>query len=380
MYDLELGQDLATLQNRSSRSTASSSDMINSRKNHNILDQFLGFSMAPGIGVGDGLDYGGVGRGEVIAFTPSQLCQIDLRQFPNRHIERLMFTHTTLPLEQKCLYNGYPFLDYVSHQRLVFTSGTWIIPLKESVKVFQSEHQEKQGHRKNNASKEQRHHNPQLEQITRTPSSKKPSTEGFISILALPCGDLICLGSSSGYVHCFERRKGNMLLNWKAHSKAVIAIKPYHKRHFIVTVSRDRTALLWDLRTTPPKKLSTISGLPKSGSGMNSQTVILQQFDLTNDDSNAFNINSSDDNSNDLSYRQPKNERSVLYAASGHKAASASIPDSGSDEISVEPRKFRDINGNKISKKSMCIQSMLLLPLRQLVLLGSDNGHVKVSV
>ena len=50
MYDLELGQDLATLQNRSSRSTASSSDMINSRKNHNILDQFLGFSMAPGIG------------------------------------------------------------------------------------------------------------------------------------------------------------------------------------------------------------------------------------------------------------------------------------------------------------------------------------------
>jgi len=71
--------------------------------------------------------------------------------------------------------------------------------------------------------------------------------------------DWVCVGSLSGHVHCFERRAGRLLHCWKAHEKAIIAIKSI-SNHQVLTISRDRTATLWDLRGDAPVKLQRFRG------------------------------------------------------------------------------------------------------------------------
>jgi hypothetical protein len=70
----------------------------------------------------------------------------------------------------------------------------------------------------------------------------------------------------------------------------------------------------------------------------------------------------------------------VLYTISGHKAAVAAVPRAGSLDFQVKPRNFCDPQGQKVQKKKLCSRAMLLLPLRQLMLLGCGDGQIKECV
>jgi hypothetical protein len=75
-----------------------------------------------------------------------------------------------------------------------------------------------------------------------------------------------------------------------------------------------------------------------------------------------------------------KRGKDVLYAVSGHKAAAAAIPAPGSKEVKVKARHFVDGEGNKVQKKKLCCRSMLLLGLRNLMVVGCEDGTVKICV
>ena len=69
--------------------------------------------------------------------------------------------------------------------------------------------------------------------------------------------DWICTGSSSGHLHCLDRRTGKLLRCWKGHTKSIEYLKSI-SRHVLLSVSRDKTAVLWDMTKTPPQKISCI--------------------------------------------------------------------------------------------------------------------------
>jgi hypothetical protein len=71
----------------------------------------------------------------------------------------------------------------------------------------------------------------------------------------------------------------------------------------------------------------------------------------------------------------------VLYTISGHKAAVAAVPRAVSLDFQDKPRNFCDPQGQNVEKKKkLCSRAMLLLPLRQLMLLGYEDGHIKECV
>jgi len=69
--------------------------------------------------------------------------------------------------------------------------------------------------------------------------------------------DWICTGSSSGHIHCFDRRRPILMSCWKGHVKSVEYLKAI-SRHRLLSVSGDKTAILWDMTKSPPQKISSI--------------------------------------------------------------------------------------------------------------------------
>lgn len=129
-----------------------------------------------------------------------------------------------------------------------------------------------------------------------------------------------------------------------------------------MTVGKDKRAVLWDLRgggiDGGVMKMSCIVDLPMRGPGMTKNTVALRNF----------------------SRKDGGKSSNVLYAVSGHKAAAAAVPAPGSAEFKVKPRNFCDPSGQKVQKKKLCARSMLLLPLRNLMVLGCEDGDLKLCV
>ena len=70
----------------------------------------------------------------------------------------------------------------------------------------------------------------------------------------------------------------------------------------------------------------------------------------------------------------------ILYSVSGHKAAAAAIQPPGSPEFKVKPRNFCDPGGQKVQKKKLCARSIILLPMRNLMILGCEDGELKACV
>jgi hypothetical protein len=48
--------------------------------------------------------------------------------------------------------------------------------------------------------------------------------------------------------------------------------------------------------------------------------------------------------------------------------------------VKVKARHFVDGEGNKVQKKKLCCRSMLLLGLRNLMLVGCEDGTVRICV
>ncbi|KAL3781906.1 hypothetical protein HJC23_004091 [Cyclotella cryptica] len=203
---------------------------------------------------------------------------------------------------------------------------------------------------------------------TTHPSYQKKRESTFcLSSFNLKCitahcggGDWVCVGSSSGHIHCFDRRGPKLLVCWKAHTNAVEYLQAV-SRHCLLSVSADKTAVLWDLSKSQPRKISSIYNIPGKADTMN---VAFHQFQ-----------------SNGL-VSIPGKGQLLLCAASGRKAVFQSMPIPRSEEEFLDVKADRivmsDYEGSRISRsRKFGIHSIALLPCRQLVLLGCEDGiHV----
>ena len=193
-----------------------------------------------------------------------------------------------------------------------------------------------------------------------------PSVElsGFACVAVSIDGDWICAGDSAGSVVCFERRAGKVLHKWKAHTDCIVQIYTVDQ-HQVFTVSKDKSAVLWDLRGADrPQRMSGITDLPMRGPGLGPNSVELRRFARKEAGNSGNNNNFSD----------------VLYAVSGHKCAAAAIPSPGHSDFAVKHRNFRDPTGQTVQKKKLCSRALLLLPLRSLMLLGCEDGFLRACV
>jgi hypothetical protein len=191
------------------------------------------------------------------------------------------------------------------------------------------------------------------------PSTQKEMVPVSFSCLATCTeGNWICVGDSGGFVVCFERRAGRILHKWKAHDDGIVQIYVVNQNQ-VFTVSKDKSAILWDLRgIDKPQRMSGITELPMRGPGLSSNSVELRTF----------------------AKKEAGKVSNVLYCVSGHKCAAAAIPPPGEGDFKVKHRNFCDPAGQKVQKKKLCSRAMLLLPLRSLMVLGCEDGEMKFCV
>lgn len=176
--------------------------------------------------------------------------------------------------------------------------------------------------------------------------------------------DWICIGSRMGHIHCFDRRQGELLSCWKGHTKSIEYLAAISKFR-LLSVSGDKTAVLWDLTNTPPTKISSIYNIPGKELTMN---VTSHQFN------------------NDGLVSIPGESNLLLCAASGRKAVFMSLlqepqEDGQPNDVAASRIVMADYKGNRIpSSNKLNISSIALLPCRQLVLLGCDGGEIQVCL
>jgi len=115
--------------------------------------------------------------------------------------------------------------------------------------------------------------------------------------------------------------------------------------------------VLWDLRGSAPIRVSAVRGLPDTPPGIHGGTVLMHDF--RRGSSTSFR-------------KQP-----LLFAFAGYKGCVAAMPADGNEDR-AKPRSFVTSYGSRFLKYRMSIQSAAVLPLRQLLLLGCEDGLVRV--
>ena len=146
-----------------------------------------------------------------------------------------------------------------------------------------------------------------------------------------------------------------------------------------MTVSADQSSVLWDVRGATPKKLSVLRGLPN---GMFSQSTHVQDFvspargpwDLPDRGSRGSSTSASS-----VSFGVDGHPRfyPVVFGASGHKIVAASLPPHNT-ERTLKPRYFTDTTGQKV--RSFAVQSIALLPLWRMMLLGGQDDKIRICL
>jgi len=126
----------------------------------------------------------------------------------------------------------------------------------------------------------------------------------------------------------------------------------------------DRTAVLWDIRSTIPRDICCLRGLPDSQSAT---TVIAKEFRRTPATATAGDAGA---------FALPGKRPHVLLSFGGHKGVIAKMPRPGMDVV-ARTRHFLGPSGLKLRHK-INVQSAALLPLRNLLLVGCDDGLIRV--
>lgn len=174
-------------------------------------------------------------------------------------------------------------------------------------------------------------------------------------------GDWVCVGSSSGHIHIFDRRRGKLLACWRAHQKAVVYVKSI-SRYKVISASADKTAVLWNILSSPPQKMSCIYNIPGKEHSMNLACQHFREDGLVS---------------------VPDGDL-ILCAVTGRKTVFMPMTETQSDEYPLEVKADRivmsDCEGNPIpSSEKLKVSSVALLPCRQLVLLGCE-GEIHVCL
>ncbi|KAJ1445661.1 hypothetical protein M885DRAFT_622786 [Pelagophyceae sp. CCMP2097] len=168
------------------------------------------------------------------------------------------------------------------------------------------------------------------------------------------CGDLVVCGSEGGRCVVFERRVGRAVAAWQPHGGAVVEMLA-RGRHEVLTVGADGCAVLWDLGAGAPRVIAALRGLPDArGAGA--------AVRLLDADCGAL----------------------TLVAASGHKVAAHHVaalkPGQPPLRATVVQRHFVDDGGRKLRRHALDVEALAVLPLRKCLLLGCDDGFVRVAV
>lgn len=93
-------------------------------------------------------------------------------------------------------------------------------------------------------------------QVNSNNDSNDDTTASFELTSVTPASDWICIGSRMGHIHCFNRRTGKLLSCWKGHAKSIEHLAAISK-YRLLSVSGDKTTVLWDLANTPPTKINS---------------------------------------------------------------------------------------------------------------------------
>eukprot|EP00957_Ditylum_brightwellii_P066207 5024239-Ditylum_brightwellii.AAC.1 len=211
-----------------------------------LSEDFVGFDSSPvGTGIGEDIGSWGVTLGDIMGITSSRLYHIDMRCPPSDN--------------HQCLYTqkASRVKDGIANHNPLYHNKTWYLSLQQNQSSALSN---------STSDSIMDGHTVSKGALNGIASRKEPSstrTSSFeLTCVTLQCGggNWVCVGSKSGHIHCFERRTGALLHCWKGHQAAVVAMEAI-TRHKLLTISRDKTGILWNLKSLPePKKLFTIRG------------------------------------------------------------------------------------------------------------------------
>jgi hypothetical protein len=156
--------------------------------------------------------------------------------------------------------------------------------------------------------------------------------------------------------------------SWQAHSldTAILHLSQISSRK-LLTVSSDKTAVVWDFASSrPPSTSQSTSFMPWNAPQRCSTIRGLHDPEKTSRSHHTVHV-------------EHFARQKVLFAASGHKVAVSSISDK--KESRAEVRSFTDgTTKSKISKNKMFINAIVPLPLRRLVVLGTEEGSIRICV
>jgi hypothetical protein len=216
-------------------------------------------------------------------------------------------------------------------------------------------------------------------------------------------------GSSWGTVYVVDKRMGRILSSWQCsdHNQgAVVKIEKINSSTILCV--QERAATVWEYRKqyqdgnglnqseNMPRKVLTLKNMPDSGINVTNNTSLLSSFDQPKDRATRSSIsvpqNIFDDSAN--------NALSVFYCVNTNKIYTAKLPkfeyqrdvglnlvsvnnkDNGvntdADELKLTKSNFTDINNVKIPKNKLTATSMAIMPMRRLLVLGTEDGSVRV--
>ena len=156
-----------------------------------------------------------------------------------------------------------------------------------------------------------------------------------IQTIASCGGTYLGIGCSTGTAYVLDQRTGQCVHTWRAHENGSILKVLSSGSNRFATISSDRTGIVWNIETSRPTIEARIRGLPDN---VDPSAIILHQ--------------------------------DMLYAASGSKIATASLAKHHSTTtVTVQQQRTRS--------GRLSIKSLGFLPLRQLLLLGTEDGSLK---
>jgi len=192
-------------------------------------------------------------------------------------------------------------------------------------------------------------------------------------VVSIGDGRCLALGSESGRIALLDRRAGRVLCVWSAHAPGVVVVKLIAcSQNQLLSLGSDRVATLWNLQfATPshtPEALAS-TRLDVRGPLLPHNIQALRFDDATTLLAAASGHKLAVARFADAYVRSPLSEASVA-AANGRTATS----------VLAHRRHFVDDRGQRLHRNQLHIEALHFLSLRRALLLGCDDGTVRVAV
>lgn len=169
---------------------------------------------------------------------------------------------------------------------------------------------------------------------------------------------LLAVGTTHGLVTLLDPRTGRHVGRWQALESKIVKLVQFSASQILV-VGADKEARVWQLQpnvTQTPRLVLVVSGLPE---GLREPQVTVQTYA----------------------------DRTVMYIANGAKVLTMRLPDEPDAAIRAwdVPAARVDVwplvesnNGSKLTKSRIMAPAIALLPMRQMLLLGADDGSLRM--